>query len=230
MHRNIPIKSHVSPGDIADYFNVSRESVGTLQKYVDELLVWQKRINLISASTIDRIWQRHICDALQLHGFISERESTIVDLGTGAGIPGIPLAIVLKQHQPDSSIVLIESNAKKAAFLRHVSRICEINVRIINKRVESINDSELQQPVDLCVARALAPLDKLLELTASLPVRPQRMLFLKGQDVDEELTQATKCWNISFIKHPSRTLARGCVLEIHEAERVAANTPSTSNQ
>ncbi len=226
MPDNMPLISHITPEILPKYFDVSRESVEILQRYVHELLVWQKRINLISNATIEQVWHRHISDALQLHAFMDGQENTIVDLGSGAGIPALPIAIMLKQHQPDARVIMIEANTKKAAFLKHVSRVCEINTRIINQRVESVNDSGLQRSADLCTARALAPLDKLLELTASLPFRPQRMLFLKGQDVDAELTRATKCWNISFSKHPSRTQADGCILEIHEAERVTtSNVP-----
>jgi 16S rRNA (guanine527-N7)-methyltransferase len=83
-----------------------------------------------------------------------------------------------------------------------------------------MTDSDVKQPVDAVIARALAPVAELLALVAEMPVRPQRMLFLKGQHVDAELTEATKCWNISFSKHPSKTAPDGCILEIHEAERV----------
>ena len=221
------IPDSVTPDDLPEIFDVSRESLDKLRIYVAELLHWQARINLIAPSTIDQVWHRHICDGLQLCDHLSGNESLIVDIGSGAGIPGIPLAIWLAGTSSAAEVVMIEANAKKAAFLRHVSRVCSLNTRIINARVELLGKSDLQQAVDVCVARALAPLPGLLELTAQLPVHPQRMLFLKGQDVDAELTEATKCWNISVCKHSSRTQKDGCILEIHEAERVSKNTKAS---
>jgi 16S rRNA (guanine527-N7)-methyltransferase len=217
------IPPETGPEMIRNYFDVSRESLETLTIFAQQLVTWQSKINLIANSTIEQVWHRHICDGLQLHEYLTGDERLIVDLGSGAGIPAIPLAVILKEHNPDARVIMIESNAKKAAFLRHVTRVCKIDTRIINARVESAKDSDLQRSIDVCTARALAPLPKLLDLTAQLPVRPQRMLFLKGQDVDAELTQATKCWKTSFSKHPSRTLKDGCILEIHEAERVSTS-------
>jgi len=221
------IPESVTPDDLPDIFNVSRESLEKLRAYVAELLHWQASINLISPSTINQVWHRHICDGLQLCDHLSGTETLVVDIGSGAGIPGVPLAIWLAEKNPAAEVVMIESNAKKVAFLKQVSRVCGLNTRIINARVELLGKSDLQQVVDVCMARALAPLPGLLELTAQLPVHPQRMLFLKGQDVDVELTEATKCWNISFCKHSSRTLQDGCILEIHEAERVSKNTKAS---
>jgi hypothetical protein len=128
---------------------------------------------------------------------------------------------VLEERWPyEVLITMVESNAKKCAFLRHVSRLCEMNTRIANKRIESLTDSDVERPMNVLTARALAPVAKLLDLVEKIPVRPQRMLFLKGQHVDVELTEATKCWNISFSKHPSKLSADGCILDISEAERV----------
>ncbi len=222
------IPDSVTPDELPEIFNVSRESLEKFQIYVAELLHWQTRINLIAPSTINHVWHRHVCDGLQLCDHLRGDESLIVDIGSGAGIPGIPLAIWLAEKNTAGEVVMIESNAKKASFLRHVSRVCSLNTRIINARIELLGKSDLQQGVDVCVARALAPLPGLLDLTAQLPVHPQRMLFLKGQDVDAELTQATKCWNISFCKHSSRTQQDGCILEIHEAERVSENTTASN--
>jgi len=221
------IPDNITPDELPEFCNVSRESLEKLRAYVTELLHWQASINLISPTTVGKVWHRHVCDGLQLADYLSGKENQIVDIGSGAGIPGIPLAIWLEEHNPGAEVVLIESNSKKAAFLRHASRVCKLTTRIINTRVELLGKSELQQAADVCVARALAPLPTLLDLTAKLPFRPQRMLFLKGQDVDAELTEATKCWNISFSKHSSRTQQNGCILEINEAERVSKNNTAS---
>lgn len=221
------IREDIKPDELPEIFNVSRESLAELKLYVAELLHWQASINLISPSTVGQVWHRHVCDGLQLADYLSGDESQIIDIGSGAGIPGIPLAIWLKDRNPDAKVVLIESNSRKAAFLRHASRVCKLTTRIINTRVELLGKSDLPQAADVCVARALARLPALLDLTGKLPFRPQRMLFLKGQDVDAELTEATKCWNISFNKHSSRTQRNGCILEIKEAERVSKDTTAS---
>jgi len=224
-HRSI--RESVTPDELPEIFNVSRESLVELKAYVSELLHWQAAINLISPSTVGQVWHRHVCDGLQLADYLSGKESLIIDIGSGAGIPGIPLAIWLKDRNPNAQVVMIESNSRKAAFLKHASRVCRLTTRIISTRVELLGKSDLPQAADVCVARALAPLPALLDLTANLPLRPQRMLFLKGQDVDAELTEATKCWNISFNKHSSRTRQNGCILEINEAERVSKDNTAS---
>jgi 16S rRNA (guanine527-N7)-methyltransferase len=214
------------PANFAETWNVSRESLEKLEAYVAELARWQKTHNLIALSTTPQLWQRHIADALQLLPLLTGARSNIIDIGSGGGIPAIPLAITLQNNNEAPLVTMVESNAKKCAFLRHASRICGINTRIINKRIEFLTDSDVKRPVDAVVARALAPVSKLLEMADRIPVRPQRMFFLKGQHLDAELTEATKCWNISFSKHPSKTAADGCILEIKEAERVNPE-PST---
>lgn len=215
-----------APASFAETWNVSRESLEKLEIYAAELLRWQKTHNLIAPSTIPQFWDRHVADALQLVPYVRAARSNIVDLGSGGGVPAIPLAIVLQSPDHQPLITMVESNAKKCAFLKTASRSCGLNTRIINKRIESLTDSDVEQPVDVIVARALAPVAELLELVGKMPVRPQRMLFLKGQHIDAELTEATKCWNISFSKHPSQTAPDGCILEIKEAERVNPD-PST---
>jgi len=221
------IPENITPDELPEVCNVSRESLEKLRTYVTELLHWQASINLISPATVGHVWHRHVCDGLQLADYLSGEENLIIDIGSGAGIPGIPLAIWLEERNPSAEVVMIESNSKKAAFLKHASRVCKLTTRIINTRVELLDNSDLGQSADVCVARALAPLPGLLDLTAKLPVRPQRMLFLKGQDVDAELTAAAKCWNISFSKHSSRTQQNGCILEINEAERVSKDNTAS---
>lgn len=219
VRRHGPALAPEPPAQFCETWNVSRESLDRLQTYANELVRWQATHNLIAASTLDEIWQRHIADALQLAPYLTDCKSNILDMGSGGGLPAIPLAIALQASGNGPQVTMVESNAKKCAFLRSASIACRIDARIINKRVESLVDSDLKRPVDAIICRALASVTELLEMTEHLPFRPQRMLFLKGQHVDAELTEATKCWNISFSKHPSQTSSDGCILEIHEAER-----------
>ena len=198
-----------------DGLNVSRESRGKLEIYVDLLLAWQKRINLIGPATVPMVWERHIQDSLQLLPLLPENTKTIAELGSGAGIPGLVIAIAagLEVH-------LYESNGKKAAFLREAARRTGVTAHIHVTRLETLRTATNIPKVDCVVARALAPLPLLLDYAEPFLARGAIGLFHKGQDVDAELTEATKCWKMNFIKHASLYDSRGVILQICEATRV----------
>jgi len=204
-----------NPKEIFDQFDVSRETRTRIETYVDLLLSWQRRINLIGPATAGVIWQRHIADSLQLLPLLPTGTKTIAELGSGAGIPGLVLAIAagLEAH-------LYESNGKKAAFLREAARQTGTRAVVHMVRLETLrNDASLPE-VQCVVARALAPLPLLLDYAEPFLSRGAVGLFHKGQDVDAELTEAAKCWKIEYKKHPSRCDPRGVILEIDEALRV----------
>lgn len=198
---------------ILDRFDVSRESRGKVETYVKLLLAWQQRINLIGPATVDAVWSRHVCDALQLLPLLPPGTRTIAELGSGAGIPGLILAMVagLDAH-------LYESNGKKAAFLREAARQTQTRATIHNVRLESLTDD--LPHVQCVVARALAPLPLLLDYASPFLAQGAVGLFHKGQDVEVELTEATKYWRMNVLKHASQCDSRGVILEIREASRV----------
>jgi len=216
------IPENASPAEIAKLFNVSRESLEKLQVYADLLTKWQKRINLVGPQEVSRIWSRHIADALQVIEYIPDEVNCAVDLGTGAGIPGVIVAVALEQR--GFHVHLVESNGKKAAFLREAVRRLEISADVHCERIESLYDRKWLDDVDMVFARALAPLPKLLDLAVPFVKKNGKMLFLKGLDVDSELTETTKCWSISYQKHPSRTHAGGCILNIKDFQRVSISS------
>ena len=193
---------------------VSRESLARLEIYVDTLMSWQRRINLIGPSTTETVWTRHIVDAVQLLPLIPAESRILADLGSGAGIPGLVLAIAGNKEGH-----LYESNGKKVAFLRHVARLTGAKVTVHQVRLEEVAGTN-PPPVDIVLARALAPLTLLLDYAAPFLRAGAKALFHKGQDIDIELTAATKYWNMQFSKHPSATDSRGCILEVKEAYRV----------
>jgi 16S rRNA (guanine527-N7)-methyltransferase len=127
-------------------FDVSRESQARLKLYADLLRKWQAQINLVSSDTIPLLWERHIADSLQLRTYIGTGEKTVVDLGSGAGLPGLVLALAY----PEYRVTLIESNGKKAAFLKEAARRSEISVQIIQSRVEHV-DSEPFRSADTVI-------------------------------------------------------------------------------
>lgn len=197
-------------------FDVSRESAERLDLYVNLLLAWQARINLIGPSTRADVWSRHIADALQLLPLLPGDITRLADLGSGAGIPGLILAIArpLEVH-------LYESNLKKGAFLREAARQTGAKAHIHSARIEEAGrqESALLQ-VGAVTARALAPLPKLLDYAQPFLENGAIGYFHKGQDVDAELTDATKSWKIQIEKHPSLTDSRGVILVVKEAHRV----------
>jgi 16S rRNA (guanine527-N7)-methyltransferase len=198
---------------------VSRESLERLTIMVELLKKWQSRINLVGPGTIDDIWRRHICDSLQLIPLLPPGTLTVADLGSGAGFPGLVLALAAPVH-----VHLFESNTKKASFLAEVIRSTGCKATVHTRRLE-VSETETFLPrVNLVTSRALAPLPLLLSYAKPFLGPGVSALFLKGQDVDAELTAATKSWRILLTIHRSMTDSRGVILHVKEANRVALTT------
>ena len=195
---------------------VSRETEQRLERYVALLREWQAKTNLVAPSTLPVLWTRHIADSLQLMA-LAPAARIWVDLGSGGGFPGIVLAAAMAEHE-GAMVHLVERNAKKAAFLREALRVTggrgAVHLADIGDYVDSFRG-----PVDCITARALASLNVLLGFAEPLMKHGAKALFLKGQDVESELTDATKYWKISPQLHPSRT-GPGWIVEIdHLAPR-----------
>ncbi len=188
---------------------VSRETEKRLDMFVEALLFWQQTTNLIAFSTLARVWTRHIADSLQLIDLAPEARIW-VDLGSGGGFPGIPIACALAD-KPGTMVHIIESNGKKIAFLREAVRITGVPAKIHQERAEKFAES-YKETVHAVTARALAPLKTLCNQTLPLIARGAVGLFPKGQDVDAELTEATKYWSIEAEKVPSKTSPEGCIV------------------
>jgi 16S rRNA (guanine527-N7)-methyltransferase len=195
---------------------VSRETEARLDRYIELLRQWQAKTNLVAPSTLPTLWTRHISDSLQLLT-IAPSARTWADLGSGGGFPGIVLACALAET-PGALVHLVERNAKKAAFLREALRVTDapgqIHLADIGESVDRITG-----PVDCVTARAVAPLHQLIGFAEPLVGRGAKALFLKGQDVDAELTEATKYWNIKPHLHPSLTGGHGWIVELDRIER-----------
>lgn len=171
---------------------VSRETLGLLDGYVALLRRWQAAINLIGPATLPEIWTRHILDSLQLIDLAPEARRW-VDLGSGAGLPGLILAIALKDGA-EAQVVLVESNGKKAGFLRAVARELALPATVRHGRIEDEVPALTGSGIEIVTARALAPLDKLLALAAPLLKTGATGLFPKGRDLDKERSDAAICW------------------------------------
>jgi 16S rRNA (guanine527-N7)-methyltransferase len=215
-------KQTVSPVPAADkaaalaLTPVSRETEARLDRYVDLLREWQAKTNLVAASTLPTLWTRHISDSLQLLD-IAPSAKIWVDLGSGGGFPGVVLACALAETR-GAMVHLVERNAKKAAFLREALRVTGSPGTI---HLADIGDSvdRIAGPVDCVTARAVAPLDQLIGFAEPLMRRGAIALFPKGQDVEAELTEATKYWKIKPHLHSSRTGGQGWIVVLDQVER-----------
>jgi 16S rRNA (guanine527-N7)-methyltransferase len=195
---------------------VSRETENRLERYVGLLLRWQATTNLIAPSSVPLLWTRHVADCLQLLPLAPDATAW-VDLGSGGGFPGLVVACALADT-PGTMVHLVESQGKKAAFLREVARTLGLSATVHHCRIEDFA-AMLAGRVDIVTARALAPMARLLDLAAPLLERGAQGLFPKGQDVEAELTEASKYWNISADLVPSKTDASGRIVVVRHVER-----------
>jgi 16S rRNA (guanine527-N7)-methyltransferase len=195
---------------------VANDIAARLDRYVGLLLEWQTKINLIANSTVGEIWTRHIADSLQLLSLAPSARAW-VDLGSGAGFPGLVVACALA-GQAGARVHLVESTKKKTVFLEEVARALDLPAIVHPVRIEDFAKTFEERP-DIVTARALAPLEELLELAAPLLKTGAKGLFLKGQDVEAELTQAAKCWTINSTLAPSKTNSQARIVFIHSAVR-----------
>jgi 16S rRNA (guanine527-N7)-methyltransferase len=175
----------LTPEAFAEILGVSRETLRRLESYVDLVGSWNRRINLVSAASLADVWRRHILDCGQLIRHIDPAARVLVDLGSGAGLPGLILGIL---GIPD--VHLIEADQRKAAFLREAARVTKTTATVHARRAETVPTF----PADLVTARALAPLSQLIGLGAPFMTPETVCLFLKGESVQDELTAAQKKW------------------------------------
>lgn len=208
------VDSSFGPEDLVKAASVSRETLARLQTYADLLIAWQRALNLVSASTLGDLWRRHMLDSVQLAPMIGPAQK-VADLGSGAGFPGMVLAILAQEHRY-GPVVLVESDQRKCGFLREVRRATGVEVEIRPERIETAPPLG----ADVVTARALAPVSRLLELAQTHLVDGGRCLFLKGRQAEEELTQAQKYWKMSVARHPSQSDPQGAILEIGDIRHV----------
>lgn len=206
------------PAEFAKLAGVSRETAARLKIYASMLEDWNARHNLVSRASLADVWRRHFWDSAQLANFIPETAKSLVDLGSGAGFPGLVLAELLREH--NIRVVLYEATAKKCRFLEAVAARITLPVVVRNARVEEARP----EPFDIVTARACAPLDTLLGYAQRFWRWGTIGLFLKGQNVEGELTKARKSWKIKLQRHPSRSDSSGVILEVRELIRVNART------
>jgi len=196
------------PEDFAGRTDVSRETLARLKAYADLLVDWNARHNLVARSTLPDLWRRHFWDSAQLAPLIPDTARSLADLGSGAGFPGLVLAAM----RPELAVTLHEATTKKCDFLEAAADRMGLSVTIQNARLEDLP----RQSFDVVTARALAPLPQLLGYAQNFVGPNSVCLFLKGQNVGAELTEAHKYWNIKASQAPSQTDPSAAIVIVRE--------------
>jgi 16S rRNA (guanine527-N7)-methyltransferase len=212
-----PNEESFGPKEFADQANVSRETLARLNLYAAMLEDWNARQNLVSQTSLRTMWLRHFWDSAQLIQYVPDSAASLVDLGSGAGFPALVLAELLRAR--NLRIVLYESIQKKRDFLAEVARRLGLDIEVRSGRIETATP----EIFDVITARACAPLPKLLDYAQPFWGADTIGLFLKGQNLGAELTDAHNYWTMKVIKYPSRSSSSGTVLEVRGLKRVAAN-------
>ncbi len=205
-----------SQASFAGMFDVSRETMDRLQAYAALLVKWNPKINLVAKSTIPDVWHRHMADSAQLWSLAPQGVKTWMDIGSGAGFPGLVIGAIAAEKAPDLAVTLVESDRRKAIFLQSAAREMGITVKVVAKRIEHLEP----QNADILSARALSSLPQLLEFATKHRKPDGVCLFPKGARVDSELTEASSCWHMAYETFPSMTDPDAVILRIGEFKRV----------
>ena len=191
-------------------YNVSRETFSKLKNYEALLKEWQSKFNLVSSNSLKDAWNRHFLDSAQLFKFIPERAKLMYDFGSGAGFPGMVLAILANEKAPDLKITLIESIGKKTVYLNTVRETCQLPVDIINDRIENLKLPK----ADVITSRAMCNLTKLLSYAYKFSKKDTIMIFPKGKTYKEEVEDAKKYWQFDHREEANEICDDGVILII----------------
>ena len=195
---------------------VSRETIISLKSYEDILINCNKSLNLIGNSTINQVWSRHFLDSAQVIDFIDKNDKSLIDLGSGAGFPGMVLAIIAKYRKMSLKIKLIEKSSKKSKFLRSVIQNLNLNAEVVNKNI-------VEEPIkfidDVFVARAFKPLKEILQLIHNDAKNWKKIFIFLGKTGKNELLQASKSWDIQYKQRMSVTSDDSAVIEINKLKK-----------
>ena len=201
--------------DFWNNLDVSRETFHMLETYKERLLLWNKKINLISKKSTNNIWDRHFLDSAQVFSALTTGQTKLLDFGSGGGFPGMVLAIIATEKLPLMRVEMVESDQRKAVFLRDTVRVLGLNSAVWSDRVENI----VEMNSDVITARALAPLKKLLFFSNRHLKKGGFCVFLKGESYKEEIKEALECWSFSIKIKESVTNPLSAMLIISDLEK-----------
>ena len=200
----------------ARFSRVSRETITSLKKYEDILINANKKLNLVGNSTLKDIWTRHFLDSVQVIDLIGKNDKTLVDLGSGAGFPGLVLALVLKDRKIPLKIKLIEKSPKKVKFLKNLIGELNLNVEVINQNI-------LKDPIkffdEVFIARAFKPLEIILQLIHNNAEKWKKIFIFLGKTGKSKLIQASKSWDIEYKQRVSVTSSDSIIIEINRLKK-----------
>jgi 16S rRNA (guanine527-N7)-methyltransferase len=206
----VPREAPLGPQGFAELFPVSRETLARLEAYADLLTRWSARINLVGGDTLPDLWRRHFLDSAQLRRLVPDSSRSLIDLGSGAGFPGLVLAIL-----GVPGIELVEADTRKSAFLREAARVTSAEVMIRPCRIRAVPP----HPVDVVTARACAPLPRLLDFARPFLTPQTVCVFPKGERFAEELTLAREGWTMQVSVEQSLSDRRGVILRLEQVVR-----------
>ena len=192
--------------EIVSYFNLNNMEIEKIEFFINSIINHNQHTNLVGKSTIENIWDRHVLDCLQLTKYINNKKLKILDLGTGAGLPGVLLSIIGYKN-----VLMIDSIKKKTDFVKKIVKELSLSAKIQNKRIEKPPTSQQ----DIILSRALAPLIKLLTYARMHSNKNTTSLFLKGRNVNNEIDKAMKEYFFDFEKIESISSGDGFILQIN---------------
>ena len=195
------------------YSRVSRETIRSLVKYEEFLIKANKTLNLIGSSTINYIWYRHFLDSFQVIDFIDKNQKTLIDLGSGAGFPGLVLSIIAKERKIPLKIKLIEKSKRKTNFLKAIITKLKLNAVVLNQNIE---DEKFNFDDDTFVARAFKPLPKIFELIHNKTRNLKKIIIFLGKNGQDTLLQASKNWDIEYKQRMSVTSSDSFIIEVNK--------------
>jgi len=198
------------------FTRVSRETLISLKKYEELLIKANKSLNLIGNSTVDQLWNRHFLDSVQVIDFIDKNDNTMVDIGSGAGFPGLVIALACKDRKIPLKIKLIEKSPKKINFLKSVIRVLGLNVEALQ---QNIFENPIKFSVDIFVVRAFKPLKIILELIHNRAENWKKVFIFLGKTGKNELLQASKSWDIEYKQRVSVTSSDSIVIEVNKLKK-----------
>ena len=197
------------------FTQVSRETITSLKEYENILISYNVGLNLIGKSTINQIWTRHFLDSAQVIDFIDKNDKTIADLGSGAGFPGLVLAIAAKERKMMTKFVLYEKSKKKSNFLNVVSKKLNLNTKIISDNI--FNQKKIE--ADIVVSRAFKPIDKILQLIHEKSENFKNLLLFLGKNGKQTLIDASKVWELEYKEEKSITSDDSLIVNIKKIKK-----------
>ena len=195
---------------------VSRETITSLKEYEKTLIKGNISLNLIGKSTIEQIWNRHILDSFQVIDFIDKNDKTLIDVGSGAGLPGIILGIAAKNKKIPLKIHLIDKSKKKTNFLKETVKKLNLNINVICK---NIFEDEREIVSDVFIARAFKPLPTILKLIHNKGIKYKKFFVFLGKTGKKELLLVSKIWDIQYKQHMSVTNSDSLIIEINNLKK-----------